>query len=112
MNLANRAYQEKRSFIRMRVDTPIEIKVDGRPALSGVCHNLSGGGMLVSISETLPLGTQLEVSVSSNHGHSPVLKALAQVSRVDSQPVEIEPELNLDIKPCHVGLEILSVLEQ
>lgn len=104
MNLANRNYHEKRCYIRMKVETPIDVLVDGQAPLRGTCHNLSGGGMLISLSETLPLGTQLEVSVSSNHGHNPVLKAVAQVSRVQSQP-------HMSAKPCMLGLSILEMIE-
>lgn len=104
MNLASRAYQEKRSFIRMKVETPIDVIVEGRPDLKGICHNLSGGGMLISVPEILPLGTEVEVSVTSNHGHNPVLRARAVVSRVQAQP-------EAQSRPCHIGVEILSMIE-
>lgn len=103
MNLASREYQEKRNFIRMKVETPFIAKLnldEGRP-IKGTCHNLSGGGMLVSLSEPLELGDKLEVTVSSGHSHSPMLKALTTVRRVDSSK-------NQD---CHLGLEIEEMLE-
>lgn len=100
MNLANRSYEEKRNFIRMKVNTPVDIRVDEVRRVHGTCHNLSGGGMLVSLPESLPLGCQLEVTVSSSHGHSPMLRALTRVSRV--QPAE---------QNCRLGLEIISLLE-
>lgn len=100
MNLANRSYEEKRSFIRMKVDTPVDVKLGHQQSWEGICHNLSGGGMLISVSEPLPLGAELEVTVSSHHGHSPMLKALTKVSRVQQEP------------QCYrVGLEIVSLLD-
>jgi hypothetical protein len=114
MNLANRSYAEKRNFIRMRVDIPVdvklapdvkslpvEVKLGQQRQWAGKCHNLSGGGMLISVPEPLPLGVELEVTVSSHHGHSPMLKALTKVCRVNS-PTPHE---------CRLGLEILTLLE-
>ena len=101
MNLANRSYEEKRNFIRMRVDTPVDVTLGQQRHWEGKCHNLSGGGMLISVPEALPLGVELEVTVSSNHGHHPMLKALTKVCRV-------APQTPQDYR---VGLEILSLLE-
>lgn len=101
MNLANRSYEEKRNFIRMRVDTPVDLKLGHQRQWEGKCHNLSGGGMLVSIPEPLPLGVEVEVTVSSHHGHNPMLKALTKVCRV--QP--------LTAQECRIGLEILTLLD-
>lgn len=102
MNLANRDYKEKRSFIRMKVNTLVDVKLDQQRQLTGICHNLSGGGMLISIPESLPLGSELEVILSSHHGHSPMLRARTKVSRVQPEV----PQQN-----CHLGLEILSLLD-
>lgn len=104
MNLANRTYQEKRSFIRMRVETPVNIQTTSGIRLNGTCHNLSGGGMYLSLPEILPVGEELEVALTSHHGHSPMFRARTSVCRVHSQPDTIS-------KPCFVGLKILEVLE-
>ena len=104
MNLANRDYQEKRSFIRMKVETPVSVTTREGASFNGMCHNLSGGGMLVSVPEALPLGKELEVAVTSYHGHNPMLKARTVVSRILAQPDTVA-------KPCFAGLEILEILE-
>lgn len=102
MNLANRSYEEKRSFIRMKVNAAVDVKLDQELKLAGTCHNLSGGGMLISLPDSLPLGSELEVTLSSNHGHSPMLRALTKVRRV-------QPEIPQ--QSCRLGLEILSLLD-
>ncbi len=102
MNLASRDYQEKRNFIRMKVETPVHINI-GDCALKGMCHNLSGGGLLISTEETIPLGAEIQIAVTSAHGHNPMLQARAKVSRVLSQPGAIESK-------CFVGLEILNII--
>lgn len=102
MNLASRNYQEKRNFIRMKVETPVAVTLNRQTRLQGTCHNLSGGGMLISLAEPLPLHQEMEVTVSSNHGHSPMLHALTRVCRLS------EADRG---KRFMAGLEIVSLLE-
>lgn len=104
MNLANRTYQEKRNFIRMRVDAPVTVTTSAGAQLQGTCLNLSGGGMFLSLPEILPVGETLEVALTSHHGHNPMFKARTEISRILAQP-------NTVSSPCHVGLRILEVLE-
>ncbi len=104
MNSANNNYQEKRNFIRMKVETPVNVLIaTGGQSIKGVCKDLSGGGMLIEINTALPVGTETEVEIASEHGHSPILKAKTRVSRVEAQP-------NSQEKPCVVGMEIIEVL--
>ncbi len=104
MNLANKDYQEKRNFIRMKVDTPVSIQlVSGDETYQGVCRDLSGGGLLVELATALPVGTVAEVSIKSNHGHSPMLQAKAIVSRIEAQP---------DTAECLLGMVIEEVITE
>jgi len=104
MNLISRGFEEKRNFIRMKVDTPVVISCEAKPGtIKGICKNLSGGGLMVEVDSALPLNTELEVCIASNHGHSPMLHAIAQVARVFSSPGNEE-------KPCLMGLEIHRLL--
>ena len=100
MSLANRAYSEKRNFIRMRIDSPVDIHLEEEDDIQGLCCDLSGGGMAVEVSRALPVGTALTISLSSSHGHSPMLKARAHVARVSAGPNET----------CVLGLEIDELL--
>lgn len=100
MSLANRAYSEKRNFIRMRIDSPVDIELDADQSLTGICCDLSGGGMSVEVDRALPVGTQLTLSLSSSHGHNPMLRAKARVARVSAGPNE----------RCTLGLEIDELL--
>lgn len=104
MELTNRDYHEKRNFIRMKVHTPVAIRAPHRALNNGICHNLSGGGLLISLTEALPLGTEVEVTICSRHGHNPMLRAQALVQR-----------LHLDqdggSSTCQMGLRITHLLE-
>lgn len=104
MNLASRDYQEKRDFIRMRVEAPAAVELDNGAQLRGTCHNLSGGGMLLSLTETVAVGTQMKVAVGSNHSHSPMLKAVAQVVRLQKQSAE-------QSMVCKVGMAITKIID-
>lgn len=103
-NLIGRDYREKRNYIRMRVDAPAKITLATKTAtLAGICRDLSGGGVLIELAETLPVGTIAQILITSEYGHSPMLKARAEVKRVISQPEH-------NAQPCLLGMEILEVL--
>ncbi|MFT7558739.1 MAG: c-di-GMP-binding flagellar brake protein YcgR [Flavobacteriales bacterium] len=105
MSSKNREYQEKRNFIRMKVDTAITIKIVGEDdSYNGICRDLSGGGMLVELATALPIGTHVEVYIESSHGHSPILKAKAEITRIIAQP-------GSDESSCLVGMEVLSMID-
>lgn len=104
MALLKKDYDEKRNFIRMRVDTPVKMAMSDDTEIEGLCHDLSGGGFLVEINETLPIGTEAEVLISSNHGHAPILHARAVVKRIVSHPSEVS-------QTCMLGMEIAEVLK-
>jgi len=100
MSLASRDFLEKRNFIRMKVETPISLRYQHSKHLKGTCHNLSGGGLLVSIPEPIAVGEEVEVTVSSNHGHNPMLKAVTKVTRSYKEA-----------EYCHLGLSITAVAD-
>ena len=96
-----REFSEKRDFIRMKIDTPASMTLlYGEETLTGTCLNLSGGGMLAELEKALPLDAEVVITVASEHGHSPMLKARARVSRAN---------LNED-ETCSLGLKILEMM--
>lgn len=104
MNFASRNYQEKRNYIRMKIDAPVNIALaTAEDSHDGVCRDLSGGGMLIELNTILPVGTVAEVTIASGHGHNPMLRAKAEVTRVLSQPES-------EAQPCLLGMQIVEVL--
>jgi hypothetical protein len=82
MGISDKPYSEKRDFIRMKISAPLNAKLSlNTEVIEGLCRDLSGGGMQVETSQSLPLDTELEVEVSSDHGHNPTLRAKAKVAR-------------------------------
>lgn len=101
MDTLNRKYDEKRDYIRMTIGSPLQATiVDQGTQLQGSCLDLSGGGMLIELDCELPKGTQVEVSVTSEHGHGPALYALAEVARIENSG---------DNKVAH-GMRIIEML--
>jgi PilZ domain len=95
-------YSEKRDFIRMKISAPLGATLTTPvKTIEGMCRDLSGGGMQVETKEALTLGTELEVEISSSHGHNPTLKAKVKVARV--QEVATNDYL--------IGLEILNLID-
>ena len=102
MSLSDKAYSEKRDFIRMKISAPLTamLSADQR-VFEGNCLDLSGGGMRVETNENIATGTELDVEVSSDHGHNPTLKARTRVVRSTSN----------DKGTYELGLEIVEVLK-
>lgn len=85
MSNTERAYTEKRTFIRMKVDTPVVLTLlDGsNTELDAICKDLSGTGMLAEIDHQIPLGTQVRIEIKS--GKTP-FSAEAEVARIKTSP--------------------------
>ena len=100
MSLASRDYSEKRNFIRMQMNTPVEIILEpSKELLNGTCLDLSGSGLQVLMDRSLPTGSKMEISIKPPYGDSPIMRANAEVTRVDEANDEYL-----------VGLEILEML--
>ena len=87
MILTERTYEEKRDFIRMRVDTMVSFqRADSKERYEARCCNLSGAGMLLETDKKLNLGDRLRVTVPSEGPDFAPLDASVEVVRVDPIP--------------------------
>lgn len=87
MSITDRNYEEKRNYIRMKVDTAVFFtKANGNERYEGRCRDLSGAGMLLETEKKLKLGDRLSVTVPSDGPDFSPLNALVEVVRVDHQP--------------------------
>lgn len=80
-------YDEKRNFIRMKVDTMVTFtKIDGKERYEGRCRNLSGAGMLLETKKKLEMGERLRILIpAEGPGYAP-LEAMVEVVRVTPEP--------------------------
>lgn len=86
MSLFDKSYQEKRDFMRMKIEAPLSAEINHPGGqLTGMCRELSGGGMQMELTSPLAEGEEVEVKLASSHGHSPQLHARAKVVRVQAE---------------------------
>jgi len=79
MSLAN-AYEEKRDFIRMRVDSPLTLKFEDR-TIECICVDLSGTGMCIETKEVLNVGDEARAFIPSYQNQFAPLNAKIRINR-------------------------------
>lgn len=81
MSQSDRAYSEKRDYIRMRLEAPVTLHHGGRefPAL---CLDLSSTGMQLEAEVALSMGDRVKVHIRSEHSELAGLDAQAEVVRI------------------------------
>ncbi|MCD5993133.1 PilZ domain-containing protein [Pseudomonas sp. CDFA 602] len=72
MSRNDRDYEEKRDYIRMRVDADVNLIHAGQ-VIPAVCIDLSSSGMQVQAPRSFKVGDRLMVQIDSDH---PALKGL------------------------------------
>lgn len=82
MVLDNRAWSEKRNFIRMRINTPVRIQ-HGSTSFIARCKDLSGSGMLVESDQQLAIGSIVELFIEQEGDKHLPFHATAEVARVE-----------------------------
>lgn len=82
LNPRSRNWDEKRDFIRMKVDTEVTIVVEeSKQQLTGLCRNLSGTGMLLEVDSQVPEGHTCKTTLNSSNTSFPALDATIKVVR-------------------------------
>ena len=94
----DRNYNEKRDFIRMKINSEVTISQAGDKH-SGICRDLSGAGMSVETDYAFSTGSKLDVAIEQKGDTHLPFHASAEVTRVD----EIEEGKFL------IGLSILEI---
>lgn len=79
----DRYYSEKRDFIRMQVETPASLVVDGK-TIDALCLDLSSTGMQVVAETRLQVGDRVRVHIPSPHSALKGLNAEAEVVRAEA----------------------------
>jgi len=101
MSSSMRDYSEKRDFIRMQVETEIELAYRSDPSrtFKGLCEDLSATGMSVIVAEAIPEGTELQTVLPSQNPEFPPFETYARVVRCDQ----------MEDGRAVLGVEILEV---
>jgi hypothetical protein len=100
--MIKRDYSEKRDFIRMTINTPAEVHVEQEGIVAqGVCNDLSGSGMLLTVNHVLPVNSELMVTLLPEDKNEPMFQARCIIAR----------SLKAAEDKCLLGLEILEVID-
>jgi hypothetical protein len=78
MSRNDRDYDEKRDYIRMRVDADISLLYAGQ-IIPAVCIDLSSSGMQMQAPRTFRIGDKLSVRIDSEHAALKGLEAETEV---------------------------------
>jgi hypothetical protein len=78
MSRNDRDYDEKRDYIRMRVDADISLLYAGQ-IIPAVCLDLSSSGMQVQAPRSFRIGDRLSVRIDSEHAALRGLEAETEV---------------------------------
>src|SRR5690606_22076988 len=101
MSTSDRAYSEKRDFIRMRLEAPVTLVHDGQQ-IPALCLDLSSNGMQVEAATRLAIGDRIGVHIPSEHDQLADLNVEAEVVRA----------LDLEDGRQSLGLSVLSMLDR
>lgn len=82
MALDYRAWSEKRNFIRMKINTPVQV-AHGATHFTARCKDLSASGMLVESDEQLPLGSIVQLLIDQEGDKRLPFRATAEVARLE-----------------------------
>jgi hypothetical protein len=75
---------EKRNFPRIRIKCDVTYRQAGSGIVSkGICHDLSGSGILFIAKDPLTVGARLEISVVPQNKITPPLDAIIEVVRTE-----------------------------
>ncbi len=83
MLVGDKNHDEKRDFIRMKIDSEVIVWHDGKE-YQATCKDLSGSGMLLETNTAFPLGESLDVLIQQKGSNHDPFNATAEVSRVDA----------------------------
>lgn len=96
-NLSMRSYNEKRDFIRMKINAAILLSnADSEHPIEAHCKDLSGAGMLIETSQEIPAGTVCNTKIPSSNEAFPALEARIKIIRcttIDEQQFQLGAEI-------------------
>lgn len=98
MSQSDRAYSEKRDFIRMRLEAPVTLHIDGS-VIPALCLDLSSTGMQLEAEAAVTMGQKVKVHIASDHNELQGLNAEGEVMRI----------IDLGDGRQSIGLAILSM---
>jgi len=72
---------DNRNFLRMIVDTEVQLRLADNTTLNGRCVNLSATGLAVVLAQSVEIGTEVHAEIHGSGGMVPALSVSAKVVR-------------------------------
>lgn len=90
-------YEEKRTFARMQVKTPVDFSLSSNPGkrYHGQSHDLSATGLMMTTALALQVGDEIDLIMSTKNSRLPPFSAHGIVRRVDKQGTEFSVSVEL-----------------
>ncbi len=82
MSVSDKNYNEKRDFVRMKIDSEVTIRQGGNE-YQAACKDLSGIGMLLETNTAFTSGDIVDVLIQQKSNLYESFNATAEVSRVE-----------------------------
>ena len=88
--MTDKNYEEKRSFVRMRLDTIVTFTIKGKgdQAYHGSSQDLSATGLYMTTEEPLEVGDEVELIMNANSQQLPPFVAEGKVVRCIADDTE------------------------
>jgi len=81
MSMNERTFNEKRDFIRMKINSPVTVMHAGS-SYKAICKDLSGTGLSIQTDQALPVGDDVTISIEQDGKSHLPFNAEAKISRV------------------------------
>jgi hypothetical protein len=83
-------YEEKRGFVRMRIDTLVTFTIKGKDdkAYHGTSQNLSATGLYMTTEDAIELGAEVELVMNSGNEKLPPFVAEGSVVRCIADEID------------------------
>ena len=101
MKVVEEIYEEKRGFVRMRIDTLVTFTIKGKgdKAYHGTSQNLSATGLYMTTEEAVELGSEVELVMNPGNEKLPPFVAegtvvLCTVDETDSNLYHVSVSLS------------------
>lgn len=90
ITVTDKNYEEKRSFVRMRIDTMVAFTIKGKSdqTYHGTSQNLSASGLYMTTEKSLEVGDEVELIMNSNSQRLPPFVAEGKVVRCITDDAE------------------------
>ena len=97
--MTDQSYEEKRGFVRMRIDTLVSYTIKGKTnqARQGTSQNLSATGLYMTTEDALDMGDEVELIINPSNQLLPPFVAEGKVVRCIADKKEMNFHVSIEL---------------